>query len=102
MPLTGLLTKYGFDGGWPSVFYCFGKFMFEEKLFVWDTCFKTNKLLKFLISLYQGGFGLLWFFAWTLIVHECPSDHPSISLEEKEYLQASIGTTTVNTRYLNG
>lgn len=26
MPLTGLLTKYGFDGGWASVFYCFGKF----------------------------------------------------------------------------
>ena len=25
MPLTGLLTKYGFDGGWPSVFYSFGK-----------------------------------------------------------------------------
>jgi len=24
MPLTGLLTKYGFDGGWASVFYCFG------------------------------------------------------------------------------
>ena len=25
MPLSGLLTKYGFDGGWASVFYCFGK-----------------------------------------------------------------------------
>ena len=31
MPLTGLLTKYGFDGGWASVFYCFGKFC--------NTCF---------------------------------------------------------------
>ena len=27
MPLTGLLTKYGFDGGWASVFYCFGMFI---------------------------------------------------------------------------
>lgn len=27
IPLTGLLTKYGFDGGWPSVFYCFGKLL---------------------------------------------------------------------------
>ena len=26
MPLTGLLTKYGFDGGWASVFYVFGEF----------------------------------------------------------------------------
>ena len=25
MPLSGLLTKYGFDGGWASVFYCFGE-----------------------------------------------------------------------------
>ena len=26
MPLSGLLTKYGFDGGWASVFYCFGEY----------------------------------------------------------------------------
>ena len=26
MPLTGLLTKYGFDGGWASVFYVFGEY----------------------------------------------------------------------------
>ncbi|KXJ22953.1 Vesicular glutamate transporter 3 [Exaiptasia diaphana] len=25
MPISGILTKYGFDGGWGSVFYCFGK-----------------------------------------------------------------------------
>ena len=27
MPITGLLTKYGFDGGWASVFYCFGEYL---------------------------------------------------------------------------
>ena len=26
IPITGMLAKYGFDGGWPSVFYCFGKY----------------------------------------------------------------------------
>ena len=25
MPLSGLMSKYGFDGGWASVFYCFGE-----------------------------------------------------------------------------
>ena len=25
MPLSGVMSKYGFDGGWASVFYCFGK-----------------------------------------------------------------------------
>lgn len=25
MPISGLLTRYDFDGGWPAVFYSFGK-----------------------------------------------------------------------------
>lgn len=25
MPLSGIMSKYGFDGGWASVFYCFGE-----------------------------------------------------------------------------
>ena len=30
MPLSGLLTKYGFDGGWASVFYCFGEWVLPK------------------------------------------------------------------------
>lgn len=60
MPLTGLLTKYGFDGGWASVFYVF------------------------------GAVGLLWFFVWCLAVHPTPTQHPTISDTEREYIEKSI------------
>ena len=26
MPVSGLLTRFNFDGGWPAAFYPFGKF----------------------------------------------------------------------------
>jgi len=60
MPMTGLLTKYGFDGGWASVFYVF------------------------------GAVGLLWSFVWWLVIHPAPETHPTISQAEKNYIMASL------------
>ncbi|XP_074615597.1 vesicular glutamate transporter 2.1-like [Acropora palmata] len=60
MPLSGVMSKYGFDGGWASVFYCF------------------------------GAIGLLWFFVWQLAIHGSPSDHPTITTEERDYIEESI------------
>ncbi|XP_066916551.1 sialin-like [Clytia hemisphaerica] len=57
MPLTGLLTKYGFDGGWASVFYCFGLF------------------------------GIVWYILWFLVVHSTPATHPTISKKERQYIE---------------
>lgn len=62
MPLTGLLTKYGFDGGWASVFYVF------------------------------GAVGLLWFFVWCLVIHPSPESHPTISNVEKTYIMETLST----------
>ncbi|XP_048584880.1 uncharacterized transporter slc-17.2 [Nematostella vectensis] len=59
MPLSGLLTKYGFDGGWASVFYCF------------------------------GAAGILWFVAWQLIVHDSPDEHPTISEGERKMINSA-------------
>jgi len=60
MPLSGIMSRYGFDGGWASVFYCF------------------------------GAIGLLWFFVWQLAIHGSPSEHPTITPEEKDYIEESI------------
>lgn len=62
MPLTGLLTKYGFDGGWASVFYCFGLF------------------------------GVVWYILWVLVVHPTPATHPTIAKKERQYIEANTAT----------
>ncbi|XP_025085593.1 sialin-like isoform X1 [Pomacea canaliculata] len=59
-PIAALLCEYGFDGGWASVFYVL------------------------------GGCGLLWFAAWMLLVFDSPDQHPRISAQELEYIQASL------------
>lgn len=59
-PLSGLLCVYGFDGGWPSIFYVL------------------------------GGCGIIWFLAWTFIVYDSPVTHPRISQEEKDYIVDSL------------
>ena len=51
-----------------------------------DQSQKTMLLLLFFV----GAAGILWFVAWQLIVHESPSDHPTISEEEKNYIENSF------------
>ncbi|KAL8623696.1 hypothetical protein ACOMHN_004761 [Nucella lapillus] len=61
MLLTGVLSKYGFAGGWPSAFYVFGVF------------------------------GCVVFLLWTFLVYDSPADHPRISDRERRYIQSSVG-----------
>lgn len=70
MPLSGLLSEYGFDGGWPSIFYVFG--------FV----------------------GVIWSVAFLFFVYEDPSSHPHIDEKEKKYIVSSLwGASTVTVSY---
>lgn len=62
MPISGILCKSDFLGGWPSVFYLFGVI------------------------------GCVWFVVWMLVVHDTPAQHPRISQEEKDYIETSVGT----------
>ena len=38
-----------------------------------------------------GGLSLLWVVAWFLLVADTPAQHPRISLEERSYIEASLG-----------
>ncbi|XP_030386614.1 putative inorganic phosphate cotransporter [Scaptodrosophila lebanonensis] len=60
MPLSGLLAEYGFDGGWPSIFYVFGVV------------------------------GTIWSIAFLIMVFEDPSSHPRIDESEKKYINDSL------------
>lgn len=70
MPLSGLLAEYGFDGGWPSIFYVFGLV------------------------------GLIWSVAFLWLVYEDPSSHPTICEKEKKYINSSLwGSSTISVSY---
>ncbi|XP_040846740.1 vesicular glutamate transporter 3 isoform X2 [Ochotona curzoniae] len=38
-----------------------------------------------------GMFGILWYLFWLLQAYECPAAHPTISSEERTYIETSIG-----------
>lgn len=70
MPLSGLLSEYGFDGGWPSIFYVFG--------FV----------------------GVIWSVAFLIFVYEEPTSHPHIDEKEKKYIVSALwGTAAVSVSF---
>ncbi|XP_052832456.1 sialin, partial [Octopus bimaculoides] len=56
MSISGYLCEYGFDNGWGSIFYLF------------------------------GGTTLLFSCVWFYVVYDNPDDHPTISEEERTYL----------------
>ncbi|KAL2718943.1 putative inorganic phosphate cotransporter isoform X3 [Vespula squamosa] len=60
MPLSGLLSEYGFSGGWPSIFYVF------------------------------GAVGTIWCIAFLIMIYEDPESHPHISEDEKKYILSAL------------
>lgn len=56
MPLSGLLAEYGWDGGWPSIFYVF------------------------------GAIGTVWCIFFLMTCNEDPQTHPTIEEDERKYI----------------
>ncbi|XP_005107785.1 uncharacterized transporter slc-17.2 [Aplysia californica] len=67
-PSSGLLCRFGFAGGWPSVFYVFGIV------------------------------GLVWCVLWMFLMYETPDTHPRIDPREREFIKQSIGGTNKENR----
>lgn len=40
-----------------------------------------------------GGITIAWSVAWFLLGKESPADHPTIPIDEKEYIEVSLGVT---------
>ncbi|XP_067658052.1 sialin-like [Haliotis asinina] len=59
-PLAGFLCKYGFAGGWPSIFYVL------------------------------GALSLVWFILWMLLVSDTPAQHKRISENERRYIEFTL------------
>nr|XP_021405700.1 vesicular glutamate transporter 1 [Lonchura striata domestica] len=38
-----------------------------------------------------GSFGVFWYLFWVLVSYESPAQHPTISAEERKYIEESIG-----------
>ena len=37
-----------------------------------------------------GGIACLWLLAWTFLIYDSPSEHPRISANERDYINASL------------
>uniref|UniRef100_A0A915BNU4 Major facilitator superfamily (MFS) profile domain-containing protein n=1 Tax=Parascaris univalens TaxID=6257 RepID=A0A915BNU4_PARUN len=65
MPLSGLLCRYGFGGGWPSIFYVLG------------------------IA------GVVWSLVWLYYVTDSPTENRRIDPNERAYIEASLADIIV-------
>ncbi|KAJ8261625.1 hypothetical protein GJAV_G00156440 [Gymnothorax javanicus] len=65
MPLAGILVQYV---GWPSVFYIYDLYVG-----------------------FGGVFGVIWYVFWLILAYESPAVHPTISEEERTYIETTIG-----------
>lgn len=80
MPLGGFLCINGFDGGWPSIFYVFGK---TRKKYIIKIFLMNNKNLS---VKRKGALGLVWTVIWFVFASNSPEENRFIGEAEKEYI----------------
>lgn len=74
--LSGVLADSTFLGGWPAIFYVFGK---------------ARSLVSHGHNMTVVGIaGCVWFVFWAVFVESTPSSHRWMSKEEKGYIVKSL------------
>lgn len=43
------------------------------------------------VMICSGCFGIFWYMFWILVSYESPAEHPTITEEERRYIEESIG-----------
>lgn len=78
---------------WFSIFYISG-----WEYFHWD---RPNVMLisgsdytiyNIYLTCILGSLGILWYIVWELTIYDKPESHPGISMNEKMYIEKSIGS----------
>ncbi|KAK1794726.1 hypothetical protein P4O66_009886 [Electrophorus voltai] len=90
MPLAGVLVQYS---GWSSVFYVYG-----ESITV--TSLSSHHCHTMRRETSTCSFGICWYLFWIMMSYESPATHPTISAEERMYIEESIGESTSLTSQL--
>lgn len=80
LPLSGVLCRYGFAGGWPSIFYVLG----------------MNHLFLFLQNHFSGLLAMIWLILWYLCVADTPAVHRRIKRRELLYIERSLADEMQN------
>ncbi|XP_064593846.1 vesicular glutamate transporter 1-like isoform X2 [Zonotrichia leucophrys gambelii] len=58
---------------------------------IWSKWAPPLERSRLATTAFCGSFGVLWYMFWVLVSYESPAQHPTISPEERKYIEESIG-----------
>ncbi|XP_043470642.1 putative inorganic phosphate cotransporter [Leptopilina heterotoma] len=82
-PERGTLTTFVYAGGWfGNVFALQSSGVLADSLMGWPSVFY-----------FWGIITLIWSILWLCLGKDSPAEHPSLPLDEREYIEVSLGVT---------